>query len=58
MAAARSPSGENTFSRLLIDLYPEAARLAASRYRYLAELEPFTEATAARRGLSSTCTLT
>jgi len=58
MAAARSPSGENTFSRLLIDLYPEAARLAASRYRYLAELEPFTERPLRVAGCLPTCTLT
>src|SRR5258706_2035601 len=53
MASASAPSGENTRSRLLIDLYPQAARLAAGRHGYLPELEPFAEATAARRRLFS-----
>src|SRR5258705_11296034 len=43
MASASSPSGEKTRSRSFIDLDPQAARLAASRYGDISELQPLAE---------------
>src|SRR4051812_16967421 len=51
MAFASSPFGEKTPSRSFIDLYPQAARLAARRYGDAAELEPLAKLAAALHGL-------
>src|SRR5436190_12342204 len=47
MALASSPFGEKTPSRSFIDLYPQAAGLAARRNGDAAELEPLAEPPAA-----------
>src|SRR3954466_8454372 len=52
MASASAPACEKTLSRLLIDLDPKSARFAAGGQRHLPELEPFAQASAARRRLS------